>query len=221
VYLRGRNTYIELLGPRNRTAASADACGLALSPDDKGALDKLERALRRVAPQTHRRVVTLDVGEHPIPWYDVVAVDAWAESRLTWWLSQYHPEFVRQVLQTHSVDRRTYLSRTFRPERLLEDVVELTLALTAAESSSLRASLHALGFTEKKTRDGVLLDDGGLRLRILTQARAVGPAIISATLALRRPLSRHLDLGGTRFDAEGQRAVWRFAPDPVRAGRAE
>ncbi len=29
--------------------------------------------------------------------------------------------------------------------------------------------------------------------------------------------SRHLELGATTFDAEGQRAVWRFAPSPARA----
>ncbi|MCU1277933.1 MAG: hypothetical protein JWM53_1479 [bacterium] len=216
VYLRGRNTYIELLAPRNPTAAPVDSCGLALSPDEDGALDTLERSLRRVAPQTRRRVVTLDVGEHPIPWYDVLAVDVPAEPRLSWWLSQYHPEFVKQVLHATSVDRRTYLSRLFRPEGLLEDVVEVTLALTASESGPLRAQLRALGFREKQTAEGVLLDGSGLKLRILSQARAVGPAIISATLALRRPLRRDVEVGATRFNAEGLRAVWRFAPDPVR-----
>jgi hypothetical protein len=210
LYLRGRDTYIELLAPRNRSNLPIGACGLALSPDDAGALDKLEAPLRRVAPQTQRRTVPLDAGEHPIPWYDIATIVAPEDARLAFWVSQYHPEFARQVLQTTSVDRHSYLARLYDPERLLENVVELSLALTASEASTLRKQLRALGFHEKVTGDEVLLDGAGLRLHVVTQAQSTGAAIVSATMALRRPTTRHLELGTSRIDAEGRRAVWRF-----------
>jgi hypothetical protein len=130
-------------------------------------------------------------------------------------VSQYHPEFVERVLHTKSVDRRTYLASFYRPDRLLENVVAVTLALSAPEATPLRAWLRALGFRETRSVGAILLDGAGLQLRILLQRQPSGPAIVSATLGLARPVTRHLELGTVRIDADGRRAVWRFAPDPA------
>lgn len=212
IYLRGRNTYVELIASRKRSDRPVGASGLVLSPDDAGALDKLERPLRAVAPDAQRRVVTLDMGEHPTAWNDVITTEL-SQSRLSSWLSQYVPEFMRRLLHTTRVDRQTYLAPLYHPERLLVDVVELTLALTAPESTPLRAQLRALGFRERQTAAGVTLDGKGVRLLIVPQERAVGPAIVAATLSLRRPVRRQqLDFHGARLEVDGQRAVWRFTP---------
>jgi hypothetical protein len=217
IYLRGRNTYVELIAARNRTDRPAGASGIVLSPDDAGALDKLERPLRQVAPDAQRRVATLDVGEHPVPWNDVMTTEL-SQSRLSSWLSQYVPEFMNQLLHTTRVDRQTYLAPLYHSERLLIDVVQLTLALTAPESTALRAQLRALGFREKQTAAGIALDGKDVRLLIVPQARAVGPAIVAATLSLRRPAKQHLDFGTATLDVDGQRAVWRFkAPEDAAA----
>lgn len=218
IYLRGRNTYVELIASRSRTDRPVGASGIVLSPDDVGALDKLERPLRAVARDPQRRIVTLDVGEHPVPWNDVITTEL-SQSRLSSWLSQYVPEFMNQLAHTTRVDRQAYLAPLYHSERLLVDVVELTLALTAPESTPLRAQLRALGFREKQTAAGVTLDGNGLRLLIVPQARAIGPAIVSATLSLRRPVKhQQLDFGTATLDVDGQRAVWRFkAPDDAAA----
>lgn len=217
IYLRGRNTYIELIGPRNRSNLPVGASGIVLSPDDAGALDKLERSLRHIATGTQRRVLTLDVGEHPVPWNDVITTES-SQSRLSLSLSQYVGTFMSQLRHSTRVDRQAYLAPLYRPDRLLDDVVELTLALAASESVPLRAQLRALGFREKKTAGGTTLDGKGVRLRIVSQEPAVGPAIISATLSLRRPLRQHFDFGGASLEADGQRAVWRFAAPVADAG---
>ena len=214
LYVRGRDTYLELLGPNNRTGAPAGSCGLALASDEPGALAKLEPRLRRLVPGLERRTVPLDAGERPIPWYDLLVVAEAGAWRLAWWVTQYRPEFMQAILHTASISRRSYLARLYDPHRLLDNVVELTLALTPREAKPFCAELRALGFRETNAAAGVLLDGAGVRLRILTQARASGPPIVSATLALHRPLTQTIVLGNSRIEADGGRALWRFAPDP-------
>jgi hypothetical protein len=166
--LAGRNTLLELFvgtvpGPRRYTA------GLVFSFELPGAVPRAREALlaRAGIPAHHQLVERAEPDGTPQPWYDLLAPDLGADSPLLLMLNQVTPEYYASLGArpgpNGELSRREYLNAVLGnaapdpagdgPEKLLGDLVGVTVRLRAARADRLTAVLTTLGYRE---RDGAL-----------------------------------------------------------------
>ncbi|MDX2036306.1 MAG: DUF5829 family protein [Isosphaeraceae bacterium] len=155
LYVRGRSTYMELMGPKNGFGEPVGKCGIGLTVESRGEISKVERALDRAFPgQAVSMLVdwSRDV-DQPVHWYHLVhRVENAEHPNLFLWINEYHPDFFAWLdptldLSRLGITRARFLHPRFRPMRLLDDVVSLTVALPEPGRVALGKQLGALGYS--------------------------------------------------------------------------
>ncbi|RUL82803.1 hypothetical protein TsocGM_23175 [Tautonia sociabilis] len=151
-----------MLGPENRFGEPAGKCGLGLTVEQPGAIDRVYRRLSEAYPDgVERSLVDWTSGtDEPIPWYHVVHRKT-TESHpgLDVWFSEYHPGFF-PWLDPHrgpdglGIARSRFLAPRFRPQRLLDNVTGLTIALPRDGRLDLIRQLEAIGYRPGRGAEG-------------------------------------------------------------------
>ena len=161
IYLRGRHTYLEILGPNNRFDEPVGKLGLAFSTDSVGEVEEVEKRLREATAVAWARHLTQwDFDrDPPVNWYHVVYRPFAAEARCAWWFSEYHPDFLPALYPDRpagrtGVERSRFLAGHHDETRWLRDIVSLRVVLEPAAADQLAADLTAVGWTIEDGDDG-------------------------------------------------------------------
>ena len=207
LYVRGRNTYLELLGPDNAFGEPVGKVGIGLGVDRPEELDDLERAWAAgAAEDVSRSQRDWSAANPPVPWHEVlVPLDTLASEGFVLWASAYRPEFLPWLYPDRSaeengVKRSDFLAPHFDEERLLQDVTGLTLALPEELRDKWVRRLVGAGYAREEVEGGVRLSASAWSLT-LVEPEAGRTGLLS------------IDLATTR-DAQGARPE-RFGPDSV------
>lgn len=213
-YLYGEETYVELFGPGG--VAGVGRGGVIFGVDRPGELERvrarLAAELGEEPPVLERRRVK---GEEPIPWFrmtgyydpgDVLGVGVMEYER--GYLGAWYGDGEAAATD---VSRRQNRARDYKPERLLDDVTGVTVAVPAAERARLLAQLEAFGYRLEVAGDGHLASGPGVHLRIVP-ASDERRGVVELELALRRPWQgeRELRFGRSVLAFDGRTATWTF-----------
>lgn len=220
LYVRGRNTYMELLGPQNPFKEPVGKVGIALGIDESKYTDGVERAWSAaLGSDAQRHLVEWKRSQPAVPWYEVVQHPSTADNAdVVLWLSVYRPEFLpwlypARAAGDNSVARAAFLAPQFRSERLLNDVVGLTIALPKPLREQLTRQLQAIGYGQREENGATVLDGAGWRLTLLetTQRRR---GLLSIDLVTNRDVAgqRPLPVGPRSLIefGQGRSAKWSF-----------
>nr|WP_277924143.1 DUF5829 family protein [Sphingomonas hankookensis] len=147
VFLRGRQSYLELFAPGNRFDEPVGKVGIAIGEDDGRRFDALTLRWQAYCPlRFSRATVAWTRRTPPVPWYDSIHCnDTATRSDLALWAMVYRPDFVRWQqpdLTRPSVRRAAVLA----PRRGRFDVSGIALAVSPAQRDAIARQLHAAGF---------------------------------------------------------------------------
>jgi len=151
--LFGERTYLELYS--SGVQGPVGLSGVALSVEQPGALDSVVTWLRGAfdVPIRRRLVEGVRAGRS-FPWFHSVSVDHSRGDSLRQvysWIMEIHPDFYRVVQQdttgpVSDISRKRYLKRRYQPERMVREIVGVSLALHPQIAIQFGSELKALGW---------------------------------------------------------------------------
>jgi hypothetical protein len=151
ICLRGKDTYIEFLGPNNNLSAPVGSVGLDWSVETKGAIDTVENLLRKMNADVSRYLKRWDFDRTgSVNWYHVVHRKFTEREPFQWLFSEYHPDFTPALYPmseqgTKRILRSDFLSSRFDRSRHLENIQSITFDLKPADAKALEQDLLAVG----------------------------------------------------------------------------
>ena len=166
IYLRGRDTYIELFGPDNKFGEPVGKVGVGWSVEKVGELDVVQNLLAKDSLVSFTRVLNqwdFDREGAAVNWYHSLFRNQPSSSDAVWWFSETHVDFIPALYPHDSGDRerisrRDFLEARFEASRLLKNVTNITIELPMEAARNLRSDLEALGWRieEFDTRTWIL-----------------------------------------------------------------
>ncbi|GAB7050954.1 DUF5829 family protein [Catenuloplanes indicus] len=214
-YLIGRETYLELFGVGDLPGQDGQpgAAGLGVSAEREGDLATVIARLTDPIEFTQTR----DFGDGvPVPWFDAVFTTTTYDAFGAWGM-EYRPEYladpranVEPAAFPGDVGRERYLNDGYA-DKLMRDVTEVHLAVTATDLAATLPLLRAGGFAVRELPAGAVVTRGGTTLRFDAVARA-DAGLREVEFALNRPAARHVEQIGTSTltVGPGKHAVWTF-----------
>lgn len=217
LYIRGKTTYVELLGPRNPFNEPIGKIGLALGVDTLPLLDAVQAAWSAsLGSAADRYNVEWKKATPAVPWYDVIQHRSTsASSHLVLWTSAYRPEFLpwlypQRTAQDNRGSRADFLAPLFRPERLFQDVSALTIAVPEELRQQVARQLQAVGYRRTERGESLELQAAGWTLTLLA-SNADRQGLLSMTLTTNRDGGADIVLGArSTIEFDARSALWRF-----------
>jgi hypothetical protein len=160
-YFYGAHTYFEFFEAGRVQSRMLGASGIAFGVEASGASLRLKsRLAAALAAPIAVRPITRRVGERDVDWfYMTTAEDKQPSPLLQMWVMEYRDSFLNDWYRelspaTRGIARAAILERYTarlgendkRRQKLLEDVVEITLALPDAERGRLLKACEAFGY---------------------------------------------------------------------------
>ncbi|WNG46983.1 hypothetical protein F0U60_24775 [Archangium minus] len=220
LYVRGQDTYLELLGPENPFKEPVGKVGVGLSVEQEGELKRLVPHLKRTLGERigESKAQWTFEGRGQVPWYDAIHGEtSERDASLALWVSEYHAGFFQALYperpwDAHDVSRRAFMGPRFKPERLLRDITGLTLELSPERAAILTRELVAMGYRQTSAPGDVLtLEGGGVRWSLRESSRPRGLLEMTFSLTRVKQGPRVVPLkGGARLDfsADSPDARW-------------
>ena len=158
IYIRGEHTYIELFAPFGDWRVGD--VGIGLGVEQEGGVDIIYNVFKDMfGERATKDLRTRRIGENDIPWFYEVSIDIGNDSsEFVDWVMEYHRDYLKERYPDaesgeNGITRRQALLRSFKSERYLEDVYEVTVALSEKQASQFVHELRALGYKVEE-RDG-------------------------------------------------------------------
>jgi Family of unknown function (DUF5829) len=159
-YFYGAHTYFEFFEAGRASGRALGASGIAFGVEAMGASLRLKPRLETaLAMPAAVRPITRRVGDRDIEWFYMTTADGTQPSLLQTWVMEYRDSFLHDWYgelkpATRGITRAEILERYTarlgendkRRQKLLEDVVEITLALPDAERARLLKACEAFGY---------------------------------------------------------------------------
>lgn len=178
IYLRGRDTYIELLGPENKFGEPVGKIGVGWSVEKVGELDVLQGLLAKDTPDSFTRVLNqwdFDREGAAVNWYHSLFRNQPKVNDINWWFSETHVDFIPSLYPINSSDgdhvsRRDFLATRYDATRILKNVTNLTIHLSLDAALKLRSDLDHVGWRSEEFDSRTwILRGPDFRLMILIQ----------------------------------------------------
>jgi len=134
---------------------------------------------------------------------------------------EYRPQYMAYALADPGHDpadlrRRSALSRSYRPDRLLENVGAATFLVAPAEVDGFSAVAAAYGWRVRNEGAVTIAEGPDFTLRLLADASHRGLSELTLRLARAAAMAMELPIGhSTLVVGAGTEAVWRFTPIDV------
>ncbi|SHF43540.1 DUF5829 family protein [Chryseobacterium vrystaatense] len=133
VYLRGRTTYLEIMGPQNKFGEKEGSIGIGFSWDVNGVFsDNIDAKLKKKGLKFERSESKWDFGNEKILWYS--SYYATGKGSIGTWYAFYNPVFLTHLYQ------RPYTS--FRREDFLESKIDISKEIKDLGAITLDCSIE-------------------------------------------------------------------------------
>lgn len=158
IYLRGRETYLELLGPDNKFREPVGKLGVGWSVEKVGELDAIQKLLAERSSESFTRVLNqwdFDREGAPVPWYHTLFRKQTSAGDAVWWFSETHVDFLPSLYPSKAKDgeriaRRDFLEPRFDSTRILKNLTNFAIHLSLDAARSLRSDLEQVGWRSEE-----------------------------------------------------------------------
>jgi Family of unknown function (DUF5829) len=222
IYFYGAHTYFEFFEAGRGLGRVSGASALAFGVETVGASQRLKSRLEPEAMTVGVRPITRRVGDRDVDWFYMTAVAAGSPLLQTWvmeyresFLGDWHAELkptTRGITRAEILER--YAAKLGeddrRRQKLLEDVIEITLALPDAERRELLKECEAFGY--RVSGDQRRCEGPGITFTLSTPTGATS-GITAVKFALRhlKQGQKLYGFGRTALQFNDDRtAVWTF-----------
>lgn len=214
VYVRGRRTYLELLGPENAFGEPIGKVGIGFSVETVGGIDRVQRQIELAGLELSRSSQVWDFGNsEPLNWFENLFPEQPEGPPFVWWVSEYHADFLPALYpdrprENTGIKREHFLAPRYNPSRWFNDIEELTLSLSEQQADCLAEGLVKLGFEQRKDKNKRWLSSDDLRISIAVETVPDLPLLHSIVFSTnpvdsRRSFVRKLGNLTVRSSSEG------------------
>ncbi len=218
-YITGRQTYLELFGPRDG-GGDLNSTGIVLSPDRVGGLAELTTRLAQEGvanPDTGQR--SRQYGAEQVPWFNMVSPHGDGDA-LSIWAIEYLPSFMNDARSEKEpaagpddvISRERSLPDEYQA-RLMRDVSAVEIATTPHDIAMARPMFAAAGFAVTETPAHLIARDNQTTITLDAVTRDHG-GMRRIDFVLNAPAAPHVEQIGhsTLTVGPGAHATWLFAP---------
>ncbi|MBE7176961.1 MAG: hypothetical protein INR69_11170 [Mucilaginibacter polytrichastri] len=147
LYLRGKNTYVEIMGPENRFKEAVGAVGIGFSWDSRAGEPDTISLQRRSGncPAFEHSVAKWNFGGKEIRWY--TAYHSEPAGDIATWYAFYNPDFLTQLFGRPYTrfTRGLFLEKTYDASKDFTDVGGIVLSCSEADFVRINRELNCLG----------------------------------------------------------------------------
>jgi hypothetical protein len=221
VYLYGRHTYLEILGPGGLPGAQVGDVGIGLASEQAGGILSLIRRFeaQRLPFDTLTRMTSDSSGAYP--WFL-----SWRASgpdlpsdRTAVWVMEYSAALAQRVSRRDSLpvsdrSRDRFIDAHRMPDQLMAELVAATFALPVDDIAKVSRTLDRAGALVYPEGEGAVIQFDGFMLRLIPAWDRPGVRKLEFSLnreALANPTYRFGPSSRLRF-GPGRVAVWDFTP---------
>jgi len=225
-YFYGAHTYFEFFEAGRASGRALGASGIAFGVEAMGASLRLKPRLETaLAMPSAVRPITRRVGDRDVEWFYMTTADGAQPSLLQTWVMEYRDSFLNDwygELQpaTRGITRAEILERYTaklgendkRRQKLLENVVEITLALPDAERARLLKACEAFGYRATNSAGKTRCEGPGITFTLVAPNSDVrGITAVKFSLRHAKSGQQTYRFGKTvlQFNAD-RTAVWTF-----------
>jgi len=209
-YMRGRQTYIELFGaaaPPLVGQRLGDS-GLGLTVEESGGVVAVAARLRTAfGDKVETMAIPKTTATGPIRWFTLAEIKSSGPEALDTWIMEIDPGYLAAIHPgaqvDHPLSRQQYESWDFLPDRPLDNVVGLTVALDPSDMAQLATELELVGWAVHRGGGGFVAFGPDMKLTVVPAGARAG--IQQAELRLRRSVPKQeITLGSTKLLLEGE-----------------
>lgn len=177
IYFYGTHTYFEFFDSSKQTDMKQGSSGLAFGVEQPGALQSLPARLTATTPD----LITRQNNGRQVSWFYMLGLEPLSSnSVLISWVMEYHPEFLsewhpqagganRGILREQILRRYKGVLANAPQHPLLEDVVELTIAVDAASIVKLKEVCERFGYHARAEGAATVLQGPEIVLRLIPE----------------------------------------------------
>jgi hypothetical protein len=209
-YLWGHETYMEFFGsvpPPDQKVVPGDT-GLGLTVEESGGVAAVAARLstvfgKRVKVEATPRTTPSGV----IPWFTSTQITSQGHEVMETWFMEIAPGYLAAMHPGAQIEnplsRQQYLAWRFLPDRPLDNVVGLAVALNPSDMAQLATELELVGWAVNRAGGGFVATGPDVKLTVVPAGARAG--IQQAELRLRRPVPKQeITLGSAKLLLEGE-----------------
>ena len=228
-YFYGAHTYFEFFEAGRASGRVLGASGIAFGVEAKGASLRLKPRLEAAGKMPVAvRSITRRVGDRDLDWfYMMTAEDQQPSALLQTWVMEYREGFLNDwhgelKPATRGITRAEILERYTaklgendkRRQKLLEDVIEITLALPEAEGARLLKACEAFGFRATDSAGKTRCEGPGITFTLIapnSEVRGITAVKFSLRHAKQGQKTYRFGKSVLQFN-DDRTALWTFQP---------
>jgi hypothetical protein len=197
IYLRGKSTYIEIMGPANKFKEKVGSIGIGFSWDTHDfSNNKFEDKLENNPSLNFNKYETRwDFGNKQVLWYTAFYTDL--KSHIATWYAYYNPEFLSYLYHSdYSIfTRELFLAKAYNSNKEIIDLSEITLNCNAQDYTKLTSELNCFVARAKKITSNSAtfkIDNVNLKIMLTSNAQSI---IKSLKFRTKHNISKRIALG--------------------------
>lgn len=215
VYVRGKNSYLEILGPNNKfnEGIGRNGIGFSLNNNNGFSLDN-KPSLKKSETKFLKGVdtVSFTLNNEKTVWFKAFYTYG-IDTNLHTWYSYYNPSFIT-ALHGEQEERYTeaaYLKTAYSPNKLFKDITAIEIHCTRADHFRIASELELLGCTSvKKHNDDLLFIIDDLKLSVCLRENIEKSKITIIAGTLNKPDNRTIHCKNITIENRGYNTIWRF-----------
>ncbi|WP_123912750.1 DUF5829 family protein [Chryseobacterium pennipullorum] len=211
LYMRGKSTYLEIMGPDNRFGEKEGAIGIGFSWDTPGKFsDDISKKIKNKGLPFKRSNAMWDFKGKDVLWYSAYYTDL--KGGIATWYAFYNPEFLTRLYHKEYpfFTREAFLEKAFDDNKEIRDLSSIALECTAEDFHKLTRELHSLGITPvEKNGDAVTFDIDSIRIT-MTQIPNTKSRIKELRLKTKKGKKEDLELGKIKVRHQDNELIMMF-----------
>lgn len=170
LYLRGKSTYVEIMGPDNRFNEKLGSIGIGFSWDTSDSINNnfSKKLINESNLKFHSSNVKWMFENNEVLWYTAFYTEI--KGFISTWYAYYNPKFLSNLYhQNYSTfTREQFLEKAYNKEKPITDLSEITLNCSADDFKKITAELNSFSLKDKKIKsNSATFYLGNIKLKLM------------------------------------------------------
>ncbi|MDR2235156.1 MAG: DUF5829 family protein [Chryseobacterium sp.] len=210
-YLRGKSTYLEIMGPNNKFGEKTGSIGIGFSWDVYGEFsDSIDKKLKKKKLKFEKSESTWDFGNKKILWYSAYYTNL--KGSLGTWYAFYNPDFLTHLYHMPYAffTREAFLNNKINKDRAIKDLSGMILDCNIKDYHKMTEEFATFGITAKDSGKNFItfeVDSVEIKLNLTNRETTM---IRQLRLEAEEKLAENLKIGKLNFQSIGKELVINF-----------
>ncbi|KMQ63102.1 hypothetical protein ACM46_14275 [Chryseobacterium angstadtii] len=201
VYLRGKSTYLEIMGPDNKFGEKTGAVGIGFSWDVHAPFsDNINEKLKKKGLKFERSESMWNFGNEKILWYS--AYYTHLKGSAATWYAFYNPEFLTHLYHTQysSFRREDFLEKKMNADKEIKDLSGIVLDCNPDDYKKIAEELRSFGVKIKVSgKNFITFETDSVEIR-LNQTELKKTVLRELQLKTGHELKENLKIGNLQLE---------------------